>query len=59
MKESVYLLCLEEQKVRDSRKRANSVTSHMDERLTQGALKEWLKSLEGTVLCYEFKANKM
>lgn len=34
----MYLLCLEEQRVSDSRKRANSVTSCMDERLVQEAL---------------------
>lgn len=43
----MYLLCLEEQKVRDSRKRTNSVTSHMDERLTQGALKGMIEKPRG------------
>lgn len=34
----MYLLCLEEQRVSNSRKKANSVTSCMDERLAQETL---------------------
>lgn len=35
----MYLLCLQEQKVRAGRKRANSGTSYMDKRLVQESLK--------------------